>query len=93
MADEAADDLKLLLDLERGWSAARSAVGGRRRTSRAGTAIDLMAAALLVSATTLAGGLGMAVRNAIALLDAFGTAKIALEVTYRSKRRLFGWSN
>ncbi len=90
LADEAADYLQLLLDLERGWFGARTAVAGRRRTSRAAAAVDLMAAAPLVSATTLAGGLGMAVKNATALLDDFVTAEIAVEVTHRSKRRLFG---
>jgi hypothetical protein len=44
----------------------------------------------LVSATTLAGGLGMAVKNGIALLDAFADAEIIVEVTHRSKRRLSG---
>jgi hypothetical protein len=38
----------------------------------------------------LAAGLGMAVKNAIALLDAFAEAEIIIEVTHRSKRRLFG---
>jgi len=32
----------------------------------------------------------MAVKNAIALLDAFAEAEIVVEVTRRSKRRLFG---
>ncbi len=90
LADEAADYLQLLFDLERGWFGARSAVAGRRRTSRAAAAIDLMAAAPLVSATTLAGGIGMAVKNATALLDSFAEAEIVVEVTHRSKRRLFG---
>jgi hypothetical protein len=44
----------------------------------------------LLSATTLAAGLGMAVKNAIVLLDAFAEAEIVVEVTHRSKRRLFG---
>ena len=90
LADEAADYLQLLFDLERSWFAARAAVAGRRRTSRAAAAVDLMAAAPLVSASTLAGGLGMAVKNATALLDSFARAGIAVEVTHRSKRRLFG---
>jgi hypothetical protein len=90
LADEAADFLRLLADMERGWFAARAVVAGRRRTSRAAAAIDIMAAAPLVSATTLAGGLGMAVKNAAALLDSFAAAGIAVEVTHRSKRRLFG---
>ena len=38
----------------------------------------------------LAAGLGMAVKNATLLLDDFCAAGIAIEVTHRSKRRLFG---
>jgi hypothetical protein len=90
LADEAGDYLQLLVDMERTWLAARAAVAGRRSTSRAPAAVDVMAAAPLVSATTLAGGLGMAVKNATALLDAFATAGVAVEVTHRSRRRLFG---
>jgi hypothetical protein len=90
LAGEAEDALQLLLDLERAWFAARAAVAGRRRHSRAAVAVDILAAAPLVSATSLAAGLGMAVNNAAALLDAFCAAGIAVEVTHRSKRRLFG---
>jgi hypothetical protein len=54
------------------------------------TAVDILAAAPLVSATSLAAGLGTAVNNAAALLDAFCAAGIAVEVTHRSKRRRFG---
>ena len=90
LADEAEDGLQMLFDLERAWLAARTAVAGRRRTSRAALAIDLMAATPLVSATTLAAGLGMAIKNAGALLEAFCAVGIAVEVTHRSKRRLFG---
>ena len=49
-----------------------------------------MAATPLVSATSLASGLGMAVKNATALLDRFCREGIAIEVTHRSKRRLYG---
>jgi hypothetical protein len=90
LADEADEALGLLLTLERAWFVARRAVGSRRRHSRAATAIDILAAAPLVSATSLAAGLGMAVKNAAALLDDFCRAGIAIEVTHRSKRRLFG---
>jgi hypothetical protein len=90
LAEEAADGLQLLLTLERSWFAARTAVGARRRNSRAAFAIDILAAAPIVSATTLAVGLGMAPKNAIALLDEFHQAGIVIEVTHRSKRRLFG---
>jgi hypothetical protein len=90
LADEADDALDLLLTLERTWFAARRAVADRRRHSRARAAIDILAAAPLVSATSLAAGLDMAVKNAAALLDEFLRTGIAVEVTHRSKRRLFG---
>jgi hypothetical protein len=90
LADEAADYLQLLHTMERAWFTARASVAGRRSTSRAAVAVDVLAAAPLVSATTLAAGLGMAVKNAIVLLDAFAEAEIVVEVTHRSKRRLFG---
>jgi hypothetical protein len=90
LADEAADALQQLLALEHAWLAARRSVAGRRQHSRAGTAIDILAAAPLVSATSLAAGLGMAVKNASHLLDEFCAAGIAVEVTHRSKRRLYG---
>ena len=90
LADEAADGLDRLVALERAWRAARRAVSGRRRHSRAAAAVDLLAAAPLVSASSLAAGLGMAVKNATLLLDDFCAAGIAIEVTHRSKRRLFG---
>jgi hypothetical protein len=90
LADEAADGLARLVALERAWRAARHAVSGRRRHSRAAAAVDLLAAAPLVSASSLAAGLGMAVKNATLLLDDFCAAGIAIEVTHRSKRRLFG---
>ena len=90
LADEAADALDLLVTMDRTWRAARRAVSGRRRNSRAAAAVDLLAAAPLVSATSLAAGLGMAVKNATLLLDDFCAAGLAIEVTHRSKRRLFG---
>jgi len=90
LAVEAEDALDLLFAMERAWFAARTAVAGRRRSSRAAAAVDILAAASLVSATSLAAGLGMAVKNAAGLLAVFRTAGIAVEVTHRSKRRLFG---
>jgi hypothetical protein len=90
LADEAEDALQLLMQLERAWFTARAAVAGRRRHSRAAHAIDLLAAAPMLSASTLAAGLGMALKNAAALLDAFRAAGLVIEVTHRSKRRLFG---
>ena len=74
----------------RAWFAARTAVAGRRRDSHAAAAVDVLAATPLISATTLAAGLGVAVKTAIRLLDGFVAAGVAVEVTHRSKRRLFG---
>ena len=71
LAEEAQDGLQLLAEMERIWFAAGRAVAGGRSDSRAGPAVDLMAATPLVSATSLASGLGMAVKNATALLDRF----------------------
>jgi hypothetical protein len=67
-----------------------AAVAGRRRHSRAAAAIDILAATPPISATSLAAGLDMAVKNAAALLQDFCRAGIAVELTHRSKRRLFG---
>ena len=90
LAEEAEAGAELLGLLEREWFAARAAIRGRRRDSRAATAVDIMAAAPLVSATSPAEGLGIAVKNAAELLDGFVTRGIAIEVTHRAKRRLFG---
>jgi hypothetical protein len=90
LADEAADALQCLVALEHAWLAARRAVADRRRNSRAAAAVDLLAAAPLISATTLAAGLGMAVKNVIVLLDRCCAENLAVEVTHRSRRRLFG---
>jgi hypothetical protein len=61
LATEAADGRQLLMDLERAWFAARSAVAGRRRDSHAAAAVDLLAATPLISATSLAAGLGITI--------------------------------
>jgi hypothetical protein len=90
LAEEAEAGFSLLRLLEREWFAARSAIQDRRRDSHAAAAVDIMAAAPVVSATSLAAGLGIAVKTAMALLDAFVTRGIAIEVTHRSKRRLYG---
>lgn len=90
LAEEAEAGIAFLRLLEREWFAARSAVAGRRRDSHAAAAVDLMAAAPVVSATSLAHGLDIAIKNATALLDTFVACGIAIEVTHRSKRRLYG---
>jgi hypothetical protein len=90
LAEEAEAGAELLRVLEREWFAARSAVRDRRRDSRAAAAVDIMAASPIVSATSLAASLSMAVKNAGALLDAFVERGIAIEITHRAKRRLYG---
>lgn len=90
LAGEATDGLQLLMDPERAWFAARRAVAGRRRHSRAAMAVDILAAAPLVCASSLAAGLGMAVNNAAVLLEGLCAAGFAVELTHRAKRRLFG---
>ena len=90
LAEETEAASALLRLLEREWFAARAAIRGRRRDSHAAAAVDIMAAAPIVSATSLARGLDIAVKNAAALLDGFVTRGIAIEITHRSKRRLFG---
>ena len=90
VAAEAADALELLRGLEHGWLAARGKIGSRRSTSRAALAVDVLAATPLISATTLARAIGMSVKCATELLDRFVAADVAVEVTHRSARRLFG---
>ncbi|GAB0114314.1 hypothetical protein [Acidisoma sp. C75] len=87
---EASDALDLLSPLERAWFAARNGVAGRRRDSHDAAAVDLLAATPMLSATTLAGILKIAVKTAIQILDRLVAAGIVVEVTHRSKRRLFG---
>ncbi len=90
VAAEAEDGIALLRQIERHWFAARRAVAGRRRNSHAAAAIDVLAAAPLLSATSLAQVLGIAIKNAIRLLDSFVVLGVVTEVTHRSKRRLYG---
>jgi len=90
LAAEAADCLDLLVTMERAWFEARRAIAPRRKTSHVVAAVDVLAAAPVISATSLARILGIAVKNALRLLDELCVAEIAVEVTHRSKRRLFG---
>jgi hypothetical protein len=90
LAGEAEDGLALLARLERHWFAARRAVAGRRRDSHAAAAIDILAAAPLISATTLGQALGIATNNATRLLDGFVGLGIVSEVSQRATRRLYG---
>jgi hypothetical protein len=86
---EARDGLDLLFAMERAWFTARGAISGRRKDSHDAAAVDVLAAAPVLSATTLARILGIAVKNAIRILDALVKAEIAIEVAHRAKRRLF----
>jgi hypothetical protein len=90
LAGEATDYMEMLRSLERGWSAARARVPAQRSTSRAALALDVMAATPLISATTLARAVGMSIKYTTELLDRFVATEIAVEVTHRSARRLFG---
>jgi hypothetical protein len=87
---EAGENLDLLVTMERRWFTARRAITGRRKSSHAAAAVDVLAAAPVISATSLARILGIVVKNALRLLDELCAAEIAIEVTHRSKRRLFG---
>ena len=87
---EAADALNLLFTMERAWFTARASIQGRRRDSNIVAAVDMLAAAPLLSATTLARILGAALKTTIRCLDELVTLGLAVEVTHRAKRRLFG---
>jgi hypothetical protein len=76
--------------MERAWFTACGAIAGRRKDSHDAAAVDVLAAAPVLSATTLARILGIAVKNAIRILDGLVKAEIAIEVAHRAKQRLFG---
>lgn len=89
LAAEAAGMVQLTRDLERTWRTARQAILGRRKTSHARAAVDVLAAAPLLSAPALATVLGIAGKNASRLLDELCRDGVAIEVTRRAKRRLY----
>jgi hypothetical protein len=66
------------------WLAARRSVAGRPRNSRVALAIHVMAATPLISASTLAGAIGMSIKKSGILPDRFCTYAVAVEVTHRS---------
>ncbi|GBR20451.1 MULTISPECIES: Fic family protein [Asaia] len=76
-------------DIERQWRHARGRSGAQRSTSRANTAIDLIAAFPLVSATRLAQMLHISIKASYVMLERFLADEIVVEVTHRSARRLF----
>jgi len=90
VADEADRIGQLATRLEQGWRAARRQGLGQRRDSRAPAALDVLATRTLVSATTLATTLDLSIKSALQILDRFVKQGIAVEVTHRSARRLFG---
>ena len=90
LAEEARDYHDLLRSLERTWLAARRKGVGQRSTSRAALAIDVLAAAPLLSATTLARATGLSIKSATVMLTGLVADEVAVEVTHRSARRLFG---
>ena len=90
LAREAETWLSLLRELDCAWRRARTAAGARRCNSRAASAIDCLAAAPLLSASRLAHQLGMAPSNALLLLRDFQAQGLVVEVSHRTKRRLFG---
>ncbi|MCL2430709.1 MAG: hypothetical protein FWD12_15910 [Alphaproteobacteria bacterium] len=91
LAGEAETFAGLLGEMARAWIRARNTVAEqRRKNSRAALAVDILAAAPLISPRALAAGLGMSVSNATILLADFCADGIAVEVSHRSKRRLFG---
>jgi hypothetical protein len=59
LGHEAADGLDLLFTMERSWFAARRSITRRRKTSYAAAAVDVLAAAPVISATSLARILGI----------------------------------
>jgi len=89
LADEAEGIHARVTGIERQWHHARSRSGARRCNSQAGAAIDLIAAFPLLSATRLAGLLGVSVKSAYLLLERFLAEGLITEVTHRTARRLF----
>lgn len=83
LAAEAADCLGLLVTMERAWLEAQRAIAPRRKTSHATAAVDVLVAAPMISATSLARVPGIAGKNALRLLDELCAAEIAVEVTHR----------
>lgn len=87
---EAADGRDLLYTMACAWFEAGRSIAGRRRDSHATAAVDLLAAATVPSATTLARMLGVVLNSAIRILDELLATGITIEVTHRPKRRRFG---
>ncbi|WP_240149407.1 hypothetical protein [Asaia sp. As-1742] len=89
LADEAEGIHARVIGIERQWHHARAHSGARRSNSRADTAINLIAAFPLLSATRLASLLGISIKSAYLMLERFLAAGLITEVTHRMARRLF----
>jgi hypothetical protein len=70
LAKEATWSLQLALDLDRSWRKARIGTAKRKKGSHFASAVDCLAAAPLMSATSLARTLGISVKSAINILAA-----------------------
>jgi predicted transcriptional regulator len=80
---------ELIRECTRAWRVARMAVADRRRNSHAPAAVDILAATPLLSATSLAAAVGMSIKSATALLDELRSQGVVIEVSHRTKRRLY----
>lgn len=89
LAEEAEGIEARIVEIERQWRLARSRCGARRRNSRAGAAVDLLAAFPVLSATRLAELLEISLKAAYVILEHFLAEGIVVEVTHRMARRLF----
>ena len=79
------------LDLERAWFAARHSIAGRRRDSHVAAAVDCWRRHRCSPPPRSPASSGIAVKNAIRICStALCRQGSAIEVTHRSKRRLFG---
>lgn len=95
LAREADRGRALLLTLHGRWLRGRETVTGRRRHSRLALVYDALAQGGLLGPAALAAGLGaggrpLSVRGAAMLLDELVDLRLAVEVTGRATRRLYG---
>ncbi|AOX21725.1 hypothetical protein [Kozakia baliensis] len=89
LADEAEAIERRTIAFEQAWRVARAQTRVQRRTSRARTALDLIAAFPVISAFRLSELLGVSLKGAYLYLERFLADGLVVEVTHRSARRLF----
>jgi hypothetical protein len=90
LAREANEGVRLIRTMERAWADAHDRIGERRSSSRLPRAIDLLAAAPLLGPVRLARLLECTTRGAGMMLDELVEVGVAVEVTGRQSRRLYG---